>query len=105
MNAEEIAGSIGVRLRALREEIASLQAARAALYNCDHAPAVGGRVDHRRTALAPAQTRSRSPRRDGGKHAHRAEQHTRASPLPESAGLGGHHRLTWCWRRGLSVCC
>jgi hypothetical protein len=42
MNREEIAGSIELRLRALRDEIASLQAARAALHNGDRSAAVGG---------------------------------------------------------------
>ena len=39
MNTEEIAGSIETRLLALREEIASLQAAHAALHNGDHSAA------------------------------------------------------------------
>lgn len=45
MNREEIAGSIELRLRALREEMASLQAARAALHNGDRSAAVGGASD------------------------------------------------------------
>lgn len=47
MNTEEIAGSIEIRLLALQEEIASLQAARSALCNGGHPAAVG---ESRRTA-------------------------------------------------------
>jgi hypothetical protein len=41
MNTEQIASSIESRLRALREEVASLHAARAALHNGDHPAAMG----------------------------------------------------------------